>query len=633
MGSVLLVDFKGELDLTGLILIVKDLATKASGKDESGVSDPAVPILVLKKILIKLVGKAMVIDGTHYSQGFTFDLEMILLGVTIKAGLKIDMYGVTAWLEFTRIKFLPALMICKDHHCKKEEGPRLKFELKTIPPSFKLEAEVFANVFGFKFGVAFLIEWTSTARFKANFSFYPMELAGGALKVTKSKHDTAPGPGGPNCGFDSGTPMLWLSGRIELLGVGLDAWVTASKTKFIVRQEIEFLFFTFVFEVAASLPGSGNPGSLTITLEARNDADKDIREKIRRDVHAKLDEWEKAGERAINAAKGKVRDAENELKKVQKKLDGVINTLERKKRDVHKWFNCGGEELLALQKRYDSERPQRLLEWKEQKQVLLQKWREARLRTRNEYRRKRDAQGTMTGDPKLLSSSVFESTDPADDLDDIETTEQSLLAEHSRAKWGGIGSVVKSVGKAIHKHVIKPIANAACVAARELAKGALSVAQGAVWIAKGAVSVAQGALWVVQRALDGVLALNAAVFSIPKGLVSAVLGITYIKLSATLRPNIFDSCISGELKYELGGTKLHLSGEICLKQLWKIITNLFRKCVEALGNALGIGEEEEMFAELLQEQEQSYSEHLELRFETTEVENLPSIEDLQIDDQ
>merc|ERR1719456_942139 len=86
-------------------------------------------------------------------------------------------------------------MICKDHHCKKEEGPRLKFELKTIPPSFKLEAEVFANVFGFKFGVAFLIEWTSTARFKANFSFYPMELAGGALKVTKSKHDTAPGPG------------------------------------------------------------------------------------------------------------------------------------------------------------------------------------------------------------------------------------------------------------------------------------------------------------------------------------------------------------------------------------------------------------------------------------------------------
>ena len=76
---------------------------------------------------------------------------MILLGVTIKAGLKIDMYGVTAWLEFTRIKFLPALMICKDHHCKKEEGPRLKLELKTIPPSFKLEAEVFANVFGFKF--------------------------------------------------------------------------------------------------------------------------------------------------------------------------------------------------------------------------------------------------------------------------------------------------------------------------------------------------------------------------------------------------------------------------------------------------------------------------------------------------
>merc|ERR1711881_105659 len=151
--------------------------------------------------------------------------------------------------------------------------------------------------------------------------------------------------------------------------------------------------------------------------------------------------------------------------------------------------------------------------------------------------------------------------------------------------------------------------------------------------AKGAVGIAQGALWLVQRALDGVLALNAAVFAILKGLVSMALGITYVKLQATLRLNILDSCISGELKYELGGTKLHLSGEICLKQLWKIITNLFEKCVEAIGNALGIGEEEEMFAELLQEQEQSYSEHLELRFETTEVENLPSIEDLQIDDQ
>ena len=91
---------------------------------------------------------------------------MILLGVTIKAGMNVDMYGVSAWLVFSRIKFLPCFMICKDHHCKPEEGPTLKFELKTLPPSFKLEASVFANVFGFKFGVIILIQWTSVYRLK-----------------------------------------------------------------------------------------------------------------------------------------------------------------------------------------------------------------------------------------------------------------------------------------------------------------------------------------------------------------------------------------------------------------------------------------------------------------------------------
>jgi hypothetical protein len=270
-----------------------------------------------------------------------------------------------------------------------------------------------------------------------------------------------------------------------------------------------------------------------------------------------------------------------------------------------------------------------LLEWKEHKQSLLNKWREARKRNREEHLRKRDAQALTSTD---FNARAFEATDRDDELEDIEATEQSLLVAHSQAQWGGVGKFVKKVGKAIYKHVIKPIVNAACVAAREIAKGALSVAQGALYIAKGAVGIAQGALWLVQRALDGVLALNAAVFAILKGLVSMALGITYVKLQATLRLNILDSCISGELKYELGGTKLHLSGEICLRQLWKIVVNLFRKCIEALGNWI-MGKEEEMYAELLQEQEQSYDEHLELMFETSEVENLPSIENLQIEDQ
>jgi len=215
---------------------------------------------------------------------------------------------------------------------------------------------------------------------------------------------------------------------------------------------------------------------------------------------------------------------------------------------------------------------------------------------------------------------------------EMEATETALAAQGSRAKWGFIGNAVKAVGKAIHKHIIKPIVNAVCVAAREIAKAALSVAQAAVQFARGAVAAARSALWVVQRAFDGVLVLHHAVFAILRELISMLLGVTYAMVKFTLSLNFLDTCLSGELVYELGGTELHLKGSICLRDLAKLVTELFRKCWEWLtGQSSGM--EEQMFKEIQLEQAQQYSKHLDLMFRLREVKNYPGLDNVEVEDQ
>jgi len=170
--------------------------------------------------------------------------------------------------------------------------------------------------------------------------------------------------------------------------------------------------------------------------------------------------------------------------------------------------------------------------------------------------------------------------------------------------------------------------NAACWAAAEVAKLALSAAQGVLTVVQGALHGVNAILEAAKGVLELAKITWKGVWAIIKGLVSAVLGITYVKIWATLSLNLLDTCIGGELKYDLGGNKLHLRGEFCLKNLFKIIGDLFKACLKAL-TGWAEEQEEELF-QIEQHEVEEYGKQLDLQFEVTEVENLPDITDLKM---
>jgi len=590
--------------------------------------------MVLKKIVVSLCMADMEINGTVFKQGYTYEFEAIIIGVTIKAGISVSWNGFSAYFGMTRVQFIPGVLeVCKNHFCRANEGPMASIEMRLIPPKFRLELAAYANVFGLKFGASLVVEWLGIGKdFKANFSAYPLDLK--VLKILKSKYDHHPGPGGPNCGFDSSKMRLWLSGRVEFLLGATDCWVEVSPTRFLINIERELWVFYFAVRLEGQLGGRGL-GSITISMEAGNRAGSDIRTKIRDAVHKKIDEWERAGTEAINKAQAGVSNAQGEVTKAINKIQDAKNALENKKRDVDKWKNCGGEELLLLQKKYDKGRPERLRRWRVKRASLIADWRKKRTRELQEKLRAYDAH-------------VFEESEP-DALEDVQSSARAKHGVQSRNKmhqgvgwhrwhwhiphrwhhhWGGIGKFFVDAGKAIYKHVIKPVVNAACWAAAEVAKLALSAAQGVLTVVQGALHGVNAILEAAKGVLELAKITWKGVWAIIKGLVSAVLGITYVKIWATLSLNLLDTCIGGELKYDLGGNKLHLRGEFCLKNLFKIIGDLFKACLKAL-TGWAEEQEEELF-QIEQHEVEEYGKQLDLQFEVTEVENLPDITDLKM---
>ena len=347
-----------------------------------------------------------------------------------------------------QVQFIPSVLeVCKNSFCHESEGPMASIEMRLVPPKFRLELTAFVNVFGLKFGASLVIEWLTGAKthFKANFSAEPLDLK--VLKILKSRHDTNPGPGGPNCGFDSSKKLLWLSGRIEFLEQSTDCWVKVSPAKFLVN--IERMLGPFFFAVrlegahahmlwihslcdsnqpvafaicTAQLGGQGL-GSITISAEAGNRADTDIRTKIRDAVHNKIDAWEKAGTKAINEAKAKFSCAQGEVNKAINKLEDARKKLDDKKRDVDKWKNCAGEELLLLQKRYDEGRPERLKRWRVKRASLMAEWRQKKTRELREKLQTYDA-------------SVFEQSEP-EDAQSLEEALKDVQSEWHQKKNTG----------------------------------------------------------------------------------------------------------------------------------------------------------------------------------------------------
>jgi len=198
-----------------------------------------------------------------------------------------------------------------------------------------------------------------------------------------------------------------------------------------------------------------------------------------------------------------------------------------------------------------------------------------------------------------------------------------------RRRWGAIGKFVKKGGKAVHKHVLRPIANAACSAAAETVKGALSFAKGRLKDAQNALHGVNKLLDVAKKALDVAKAAWKGVWNLIKKGISAALGVTYVKIFARLSLNLLDTCIGGQLRYDLAGRKnLRLSGEFCLKNLFKIIGDLFKACERALTR--WAGEQEEELFQIEQHEVEEYGKQLDLQFEVSEVENLPDIYDVKM---
>ena len=82
--------------------------------------------------------------------------------------------------------------------------------------------------------------------------------------------------------------------------------------------------------------------------------------------------------------------------------------------------------------------------------------------------------------------------------------------------------------------------------AQEVAKLAITIAQGFVQIARGAVWFGKRVLHTVHQLMDFCKLLWSAALWIVKGVINAILGVKYAMLEATLSLNLLNTCIRGE---------------------------------------------------------------------------------------
>lgn len=650
--NALICAYNGNIGIEDVVAMVMSLASSATGGSGSRPNLPE--IMTIYELRVSLAVSSMEYNGVYIPAGYSWRVNMTLFGLPIQAELTVDYTGFIATFGIGLIDVEGVFGVCGTPACN--SGPSFTIEMRLFPPKFKLEAACFVRIFASQLGASLFVEFSPTGTLIANFTTTNINI-GNLIFVKKSSHDTSDATGA-TCGFDGGSLRLWISGRIELLDppiFAIDAWVEVTSSRMKMRIEttmniLSSLQLFFAIQVTASLPSSGgSPGGITLRMEAGNRAGQDMRQQLQEQTFARLQQWKEDGQAAINHASSAVQAADNELKRVDASLSQKIDRLQEKKDEIDRWFNCGGSELLLLQQQYNERKAERFKAWEVERESLMKKWYRMRKVNREKLLIARDRLHNKTApherpwlkdlgdvsdlglhesDPLSLKEKEEESA-----LEDVEmdATETALTAQGSRTKWGGIGKAVKAVGNAIHKHIIAPVVNAVCVGAREIAKAAVSVAQAAVHVARGFVAVARGALWTAQRALDGVLALHNAVYDIIMGVLSMLLGVTYAMVEFTLSPNFLDTCLSGELRYELHHTKLHLRGSICLRDLTRLVVDLFRKCWEWL-TGQSRRSEEQMFETVQLEQAQQYRKHLDLMFRLREVENFPGLDNVEFED-
>ena len=291
----------------------------------------------------------------------------------IHALKSISWRGIEAAFSTSRIAFIPGLKLCKDSACKPKEGPTFHLALKLLPPSFKLELSLFVDLLGFKFGASLLIFWKDAIHFHAEFTAYPISLAGGLIAMTKSNFEKGQGggggmgPGGPRCVFDSKQMLLRVSGRVQLLGFAKDAFLEVRPTRFkLVRESTYPVLGAFRETLVAGIGGAGNLPGVTMKMEVDNRGPSLIKT-IKKKVTGALTAAKEAGERKIKAARANLRAAKRAY--VRK-----LNDMKAASRKLRSWENrlnnaCEEEDFNLLQLG-DDLHPQHRKLWLKQEDLL-----------------------------------------------------------------------------------------------------------------------------------------------------------------------------------------------------------------------------------------------------------------------
>ena len=149
------------------------------------------PSLTLQELLVTVAASDVTIGTDVVGEGFSFKTAFTLFGVRMNVALKINIAGVMASFNSTRIDFIPGLKLCKDKLCNKESGPSFDLKLTLVPPSFELKAELFVDLDGNKFGASAHIKWSGAVSFEVVFKAYPLQLVGTTFEVCADSYLTS----------------------------------------------------------------------------------------------------------------------------------------------------------------------------------------------------------------------------------------------------------------------------------------------------------------------------------------------------------------------------------------------------------------------------------------------------------
>ena len=178
--------FIGQLNST---LSMLQLVEVGMGLVGVSVRVPNIPLFTLNSITIKIAGSDMTIAGQVFTKGLAFDVDMIILGIRVRAGFSFSETAISAYFSSTAITLLaPVLVLCKDSACRPNEGPAFSF-IATWggTPYVLIKLDAYINFLGVAMGVKVYVCYKDFINFRAEFYMRKLSLAGGALEIAEAR--------------------------------------------------------------------------------------------------------------------------------------------------------------------------------------------------------------------------------------------------------------------------------------------------------------------------------------------------------------------------------------------------------------------------------------------------------------